>query len=80
VVIHFSHNSVAVEAPTDQAGRVAMAGLTAAIGEVLEAAVPIAHVDGGGKLAAFGLVCEIFEEGHATERFPHQGEIVCPLA
>ena len=75
-----THDSVAVEASTDENGVVSMAGLTAAVGEVLEAAIPLQHLTRNGELVtAVGIVCEIFESGNETERFPHQGEVICAL-
>jgi alpha-amylase/alpha-mannosidase (GH57 family) len=80
IVIHFAYNSIAIEAALDQHGVISMAGMTGAIGEVIEAAVPLKHLmTGDGPLDSVGIVCEIFEQGHETERFPHQGEIVCSL-
>lgn len=80
VTLSFTPSSVAMEASIDQSGRAVIAGLAAAIGETLEAAIPISHLDGEGvPPESVGIVCEIFEHGHQTERFPHQGEVVCPL-
>jgi len=79
-VLHFTQQSVALEAVTDEHGRVSIVGFAAAINETLEAAVPMSHFDGTGRrLESIGIVCEIYEHGHATERFPQQGEIICPL-
>ena len=78
IVVQFRSSSVAVEATAGADGLVSIAGIAAAIGESLEAAIPLSLI-GNGALDAFGLVCEISEEGHVTERFPLQGAIECRL-
>jgi alpha-amylase/alpha-mannosidase (GH57 family) len=81
VMLGFTPSSVEMAATIDESGRAVISGLAAAIGETLEAAIPLSHLDGEGvPPESIGIVCEIFENGHQTERFPHQGEVVCPLA
>lgn len=80
VVLHFSPQSVALEAATDEQGRISVVGFAAAVAQTLEAAIPMEHFDGTGmRLDSIGIACEIYEHGHPTERFPQQGEIQCPL-
>ncbi|MEO5929879.1 MAG: glycoside hydrolase family 57 protein [Candidatus Kapaibacterium sp.] len=81
VVIQFNAGGVGIEALADEQGRVRIAGLVAAVAETLEVSVPLDHLDGMGTTPeSVGIICEIFENGHQTERFPHQGEVACPLA
>ncbi len=78
--IHFAPGSVAIEAAMNRSGQVTMAGISAAVGEVVEAAFPVGHfLEDGETLEALGVVCEIFEHGHPTERVPKQGELLCPI-
>jgi len=81
VTLSFTPSRVAMAASVDDSGRAVITGMSAAIGDTLHAAVPLGHLDGIGKPPeSIGIVCEIFENGHQTERFPHQGEVICPLA
>ncbi len=76
VVVSFTRESIAIESSTDAHGRVRLVGMSAAVQDVLEAAIPLTHFrDGGGPVAELGVYCEIFEDGHETERFPQQGEV-----
>ncbi len=80
VVLQFTGSTVGMEASTDDRGRVALVGFSAAIGETLEAAIPLGHFSSEKTpVESIGLVCEIYEHGHPTERFPQQGEVLCPL-
>jgi len=80
VTIRFGVEQIGVEAETDERGIVTIAGLSAAVGEVIEAAIPLRHLDGTGVTPEeIGIVCELYESGHETERFPHQGDIRLPL-
>jgi alpha-amylase/alpha-mannosidase (GH57 family) len=79
IVVQFRSSSVAIEAHASGEGLVAIAGISAAIGESLEAAIPLSFL-GDGALESFGLVCEISEDGHVTDRFPLQGAVECRLA
>lgn len=80
VTLHIMPGNVGIEAPTDEFGRVHVGGITAAIGEIIEAAIPLQHLDGtGSTIQQIGFVCELYEGGHATERFPHQGVLMLPV-
>ena len=80
VTLHFTARSVGMEASTDEQGGVSLVGFSAAVKTTLEAAIPLAHFDTDGEpMESVGLVCEIYEHGHPTERFPQQGEVLCPL-
>lgn len=80
-VLHFTATAIGIEASPNAEGKVTMEGFSAAVGEMIETAIPITHlVAHGESLTSIGIVCEIFEHGHPTERIPKQGEIQCPLA
>lgn len=80
VTLQFTATNVGMEASTDENGGVSLVGFSAAVRNTLEAAIPLAHFDSEGKpVESVGLVCEIYEHGHPTERFPQQGEVICPL-
>ncbi|MBK8910168.1 MAG: hypothetical protein IPM61_02460 [Chlorobi bacterium] len=80
VTLHIMQGNVGIEAPTDEAGRVSVGGITAAVAEIIEVAIPLKHLNGTvAMLEHVGFVCELYEGGHATERFPHQGVLVLPI-
>jgi hypothetical protein len=80
VVVGFSRDGVSIESKIDEQGRVRLVGMSAAVHELLEAAIPLEHFNESGEPPeALGIVCEIFESGHETQRFPQQGEVVLPL-
>jgi alpha-amylase/alpha-mannosidase (GH57 family) len=81
VTLHFTERSIGIETATDETGKAVMAGIIGAVGETIEAAVPMTHlVIDGEELTSLGIVCEVFEHGHPTERIPKQGELLCPMS
>jgi hypothetical protein len=78
LVLQFTRSSVAIEATTRDDGTVRLGGVAAAIGETLEAAIPLGYL-ADEPLTSFGLICEISEDGHVTDRFPLQGRVECLL-
>lgn len=80
VALHFGTSTIGIEVAADDEGRIAVDGISAALAETLEIAIPLGYIaDERGEAIDVGIVCEIFEGGHQTERFPQQGEIRCPL-
>ena len=77
LVLSFTSKSVAIESSADAQGVVSITGVTAAIADTLEAAIPLACL--GGDVGTVGLVFEIVDDGHIIERFPLQGAIDCRL-
>lgn len=80
VTIHFSQRRVGVEGMADEHGRVSIAGIAAAVGDTLEASIPLSYLAEHGRAPdSVGMICEVFEKGHEVERFPHQGEVRCRI-
>ncbi len=80
VALLFSNGRVGIEAQTDPNGFVSIGSVSAAVGEVIEAAIPMTHLDGDGAMPEeIGVIFQSFEGGHETERFPHQGEVRLPM-
>lgn len=80
VTLHLTQGNVGIEAATDESGRVSIGGIVAAVGEIIEVAIPLSHLgQRGSSIEHVGFVCEQYEGGHATERFPHQGVLMLPI-
>jgi alpha-amylase/alpha-mannosidase (GH57 family) len=79
IVLQFTATSLAIESTAGPDGIVRIGGVSAAIGDTLEAAIPLRLLS-DGPVESFGLVCEISEDGRVTDRFPLQGVVECTLA
>jgi alpha-amylase/alpha-mannosidase (GH57 family) len=76
----FTNRGVALETAYERDGRISITGMSAAVGEFMEIAVAANQLAPAGEpLATISIVCETFEGGHGTERFPQQGELTLPL-
>lgn len=79
VVLRFTRNSVAAELPVGS-GTVEFNGLSAAIGSVIDTAVPLRMLSPDGATPhVLGVAFELYEHGHPVERVPRHGDLPCPL-
>lgn len=78
ILLHYTPGRLGVEVVADQAGFASISGVQMVLGDTLEGAIPLAHLTlDNAPLTQVGVVCEIYEGGHQTERFPTQGEALC---
>jgi len=81
ILLHYTPGRLGVEVIADDIGFASIGGIQMVVGETLEGAIPIIHLaEEGALLSDIGVIFEIFEGGHQTERFPTQGEARCTLS
>ncbi len=80
VTLRFGAEAIAVERPVTAGQAVSFDTIRAAVGDVLELAIPIGHLmHSGNDPGSVALACEMIEHSHVVERFPLAGEFHCPL-
>ncbi len=81
ILLHYTPGRMGVEVIADEIGFATIGDFAMTVGDTLEGAIPLSHLaEPNLSLSEIGVICEVFEGGHQTERFPTQGEARCPLA